>query len=212
MAAAVRGEEKKDGSILGGRLATTATTRAMVVGCPLERVVAVRWPTSAGTTARLGACWRRITGDSSHWQCASPGNGRPICTGNLRGKFGYNAITRTAMAILNETYKFPPDFDQATKEICEECARIREMIPINSMDIIITKEQWRRQWKGQRKATLSLESGLHFGHYCRSSLGPLLIFPRTESNSYYPARCSIGALGTWTLRYARENVWVCAHN
>ncbi len=79
----------------------------------------------------------------------------PICTGNLRGKFGYNAVTRTAKAILNGTYKFPPDFDQATKEICEECARIWEMIPINSMDIIITKELWRRQWKGQRKATLS---------------------------------------------------------
>jgi hypothetical protein len=69
-------------------------------------------------------------------------------TGNLRGKFGYNAVTRTAKAILNGTYKFPPDFDQATKEICEECACIREMIPIDSMDIIITKEQWRRQWKG----------------------------------------------------------------
>jgi hypothetical protein len=65
----------------------------------------------------------------------------PICTGNLRGKFGYNAVTRTTKAILNGTYNFPPDFDQATKEICEECARIREMIPIDSMDIIITKEQ-----------------------------------------------------------------------
>ena len=72
----------------------------------------------------------------------------PICTGNLRGRFGYNAVTQTARAILNGTYIFPPDFDQATKEICEECARIREMIPIDSMDTIITKEQWRSQWKG----------------------------------------------------------------
>jgi hypothetical protein len=105
-----------------------------------------------------------------HWRQFSLAEAAPICTGNLRGKFGYNAVTRTAKAILNGTYNFPPDFDQATKEICEECACIQEMIPINSMDIIITKEQWRRQWKGRTKATLSSESGLHFGHYIAALL------------------------------------------
>jgi hypothetical protein len=44
------------------------------------------------------------------------------------------------------------------------------MIPIDSMDIIITKEQWRHQWKGQCEATLSSESGLHFGHYIAALL------------------------------------------
>jgi hypothetical protein len=39
------------------------------------------------------------------------------------------------------------------------------MIPIDSLDTIITKEEWRRQWKGCRESTSSLESGLHFGHY-----------------------------------------------
>jgi hypothetical protein len=39
----------------------------------------------------------------------------PICTGNLRGRFGYNAVTKTAKAILNGKYKYPPEFDQATK-------------------------------------------------------------------------------------------------
>jgi hypothetical protein len=67
-----------------------------------------------------------------------------ICMGGLRGRFGYNAITRTARSILNGTYAFPPDFDQATKEICKECAQIRVMIPIDSLDtIILTKEEWR---------------------------------------------------------------------
>jgi hypothetical protein len=78
-AAAVRGEEKKDGGILGGRLKTMMTTRTtMTAGRPLELVVAVRWPTSVGTmaqSARLGACWRRITSDLSRQQYASPGNG-----------------------------------------------------------------------------------------------------------------------------------------
>ena len=40
------------------------------------------------------------------------------------------------------------------------------MIPIDSLDTIITKEEWRRQWKGRRESTSSLEYGLHFGqHY-----------------------------------------------
>ena len=64
----------------------------------------------------------------------------PICSGDLRGRFGYNSTTRTAKAILNGTYEFPPDFDQATREILMECARIWEMIPINSLNTLITKE------------------------------------------------------------------------
>ena len=39
----------------------------------------------------------------------------PICTVKLRGQFGYNAVTRTAKAILDGTYVYPEDFNQATK-------------------------------------------------------------------------------------------------
>ena len=89
----------------------------------------------------------------------------PICTGGLRGWFGYNAVTRTAQAILAGTYVYPPDFDQATREICEECARIRVMIPRDSLNTLLTKEDWRCQWQGRQESTSSSESGLHFGHY-----------------------------------------------
>ena len=89
----------------------------------------------------------------------------PICSGKLRGKFGYNAISRTAKAILDGTYEFPPDFDTATKEILRECAMIREMIPASSLNTRITKEEWKQQWRGRRESTSSSESGLHFGHY-----------------------------------------------
>ena len=89
----------------------------------------------------------------------------PICTVKLRGQFGYNAVTRTAKAILKGTYTYPEDFNQATKEICQECVRIRCMIPKDSLNTIITKEEWRGRWKGRRESTSSSESGLHFGHY-----------------------------------------------
>jgi hypothetical protein len=89
----------------------------------------------------------------------------PICTSKLRGQFGYNAVTRTAKAILDRTYVYPKFFDQARKEICLECAHIRSMIPKDSLNTTITKEEWRGQWKGQRESTSSSESDQHFGHY-----------------------------------------------
>jgi hypothetical protein len=70
----------------------------------------------------------------------------PICSGGLRGRFGYNAVTRTAQGILAGTYVYPPDFDQATREICEECAWIWVTIPQDSLNTLLTKEDWQRQW------------------------------------------------------------------
>ncbi len=70
-----------------------------------------------------------------------------------------------AQRILNGTYKYPEDFDQATKEKCEECVRIRLMVPKDSMKVAITKEDWKIQWKGKQESASSSESGLHFGHY-----------------------------------------------
>jgi hypothetical protein len=48
----------------------------------------------------------------------------PLCSGNLRGMFGYNAMSGIVRSILAGTYEYPPDFDQTTKETFEECARI----------------------------------------------------------------------------------------
>jgi hypothetical protein len=72
---------------------------------------------------------------------------------------------KTAKQILDGTYIYPPDFDQATQEICKECARIQTLIPPDSLDTLITKDDWRRQWRGKKESTSSSESGLHFGHY-----------------------------------------------
>ncbi len=87
------------------------------------------------------------------------------CNRPLRGLFGHNANMITAQCILNGTFTFPEDINQATKEICKECACIRLTIHKDSMNITITKDNWNWQWKGQRISTSSLESGLHFGHY-----------------------------------------------
>jgi hypothetical protein len=63
----------------------------------------------------------------------------PIRNSILRGQFGYNnATTKTARKVLGGSCNNPPEFDQATHEICKECAGMRCIIPKNSLDIIIT--------------------------------------------------------------------------
>jgi hypothetical protein len=62
---------------------TTTTTMTTMAGRPLECVVTVRWLTSAGTTARSGACWRCITSDLSCQRYVSPGNGRRGSRGSV---------------------------------------------------------------------------------------------------------------------------------
>jgi len=71
----------------------------------------------------------------------------PICRGQLRQDFGYNAATSTAADILAGRYRYPEGFNQATRELCEECALIRKIIPRNSVRIKMTKDDDRAHWR-----------------------------------------------------------------
>lgn len=86
-------------------------------------------------------------------------------------KAGFESILDTAQSqsllswlILNGTYDYPDDFDQATKEILQECALIRLIIPIDSGSTIITLKQWVDHWWQAKEQTLLSISGRHFGH------------------------------------------------
>ena len=89
----------------------------------------------------------------------------PICNGELRGMFGYNATTITARRILRGTFVYPPEFDEATKEILQECAAIRLLVPKDSVSTTITLEDWVAHWSKAREETSSSISGRHFSHY-----------------------------------------------
>jgi hypothetical protein len=89
----------------------------------------------------------------------------PICNGILWEQFGYNTNTKTARKVLSGSYIYPPEFHQATHEICEECASMQCIIPKNSLDIIITRDKWSQQLRVKQESTFSSESGLHLGHY-----------------------------------------------
>jgi hypothetical protein len=95
----------------------------------------------------------------------------PICIGKLFDNFGYVANMPASRAVLNGTYKPPENSDKATKELFDEIAAIRRIIPRDSAPIIITPKQWKRYWAIVNEETSSSESGLHFGHYivgCKS--------------------------------------------
>jgi uncharacterized protein (UPF0332 family) len=89
----------------------------------------------------------------------------PICQGQLRQDFGYNSATLTAASILDGSYIYPEEFDQATKELCIECALIHKIIPENSVKIKTTKDNFILHWKKAKEETSTSYSGLHFGHY-----------------------------------------------
>jgi predicted transcriptional regulator len=89
----------------------------------------------------------------------------PICKGELRDSFGYNADTGAGEAVLSGTFEYSEDFELATKKICHEVTRIRECIPQDSVEDIVRKGEWQKFWRRAKEDTSSSESGLHFSHY-----------------------------------------------
>jgi hypothetical protein len=72
---------------------------------------------------------------------------------------------KIARAILAGSYEYPPGFDQATREIFEECTTIWLTIPVDLGATTITLEAWQSHWSKTNEMTSSSFSGRHFGHY-----------------------------------------------
>ncbi len=89
----------------------------------------------------------------------------PLCQEPLSGTFGYNAICQTSQEILDRKYEYPPEFNEATKEILQEYVLICLKIPVSLLDTLITREDWRNHWRRAKEETSSLMSGRHFSHY-----------------------------------------------
>ncbi len=89
----------------------------------------------------------------------------PICQGGLQGQFGYTLTLPTAKTVLDGTYDFPPDMDEATRELFDEIAQVRTIVPSDSVMGMISRERWQQQWKKVKEDTSLSQSGLHFGHY-----------------------------------------------
>jgi hypothetical protein len=98
----------------------------------------------------------------------------PICQGRLRGDFGYMANTKAAQDVLDGRYEFPVNGHQGTKDILDEVARIRSVIPANSVSTDLRRPAWKEKWRGAKEKTSSSLSGLHFGHYIAGSTSEII--------------------------------------
>ena len=83
----------------------------------------------------------------------------------MRGDFGYHAVTKVAKGVLNGTYSYPVYVDKNTKEIMQECARIRNEIPERSVNTVVRRKVWQQRWLKAKEKKYSLVSQLHLSHY-----------------------------------------------
>ncbi len=100
-----------------------------------------------------------------HWKQFYLAESAPLCQVPLRGTFRYNAICNTPQCILDGTYNYPQDFDEAIKEILQECALIQLKILASLVKTLITKEDWGSHWRKAKEETSLSVSGRHFSHY-----------------------------------------------
>ena len=63
-----------------------------------------------------------------------------VCQGTMRGKFGYQANMLAERQVLSGNYNFTEGFDKATRELMEECARVRSLIPARSVNINLNRQ------------------------------------------------------------------------
>ena len=62
-------------------------------------------------------------------------------------------------------YEFSEDYHEATQQLFEQIAKIRSLVPLNSVETLIDRVTWASSWRRSREATSSSISGFHFGHY-----------------------------------------------
>ena len=138
------------------------------------RVVSVEIPGGGVREVEGQAEVENVLWSNIHNQRFYLGEQAPICKGQMRNAFGYLATTIAARQVLAGTYTYPAEFDTATKELCEVCARIRLGVPANSVKTTIRGVDWSYRWGRAKEKTSSSESGLHFGHYKAAARSPML--------------------------------------
>jgi hypothetical protein len=105
---------------------------------------------------------------------------------------------------LDGSYIYPENFDQATKELCIECALIHKIIPENSVKIKMTKDNFILHWKKAKEETSSSYSGLHCGHYKVGTASAYI--------SHFHALNCPQMLGPRALGDAPKIVWLLPHH
>ncbi len=100
----------------------------------------------------------------------------PICSGILWETFGYNADSWAGEEVLEGSFIFDEDADEATQDLFREIAVTQESVPKDSVRDVVTKGEWGNFWRKAREETSSSVSGLHFSHYKAGVSSDLISF------------------------------------
>ena len=76
--------------------------------------------------------------------------------------------------MVDGTYNYTEDFDPPAKELLDECAWVRTIIPAWSVNINLKQGEWQHRWGKAKNKTLSSVSGLHFSHYTAGAKSDLI--------------------------------------
>ena len=74
------------------------------------------------------------------------------------------ATTPAVKQVLDGTYEYPTNCDQATKALLKECSRIREKVPENLVSTSIKQGQWQAGNVVEAMLTEILEMNYFFAH------------------------------------------------
>ena len=85
--------------------------------------------------------------------------------GQLFDDIGFIGDTECAKQLLEGTYVFPPETDNATRLLFEEVARVYAEMGPDELATYVTVEDYQYYWKRANERISSSYSGLHFGHY-----------------------------------------------
>ena len=93
----------------------------------------------------------------------------PCHSGQLFDDVGFIGDTSCAKDLLEGTYQFHPDTDQATKLLFQEVAHTYAELTPRELATYVTVEDFQYYWQRTNERTSSSYSGLHFGHYKAAS-------------------------------------------
>ena len=88
----------------------------------------------------------------------------PLMTGQLCTDLGFLAITDQADAILNGTYQAPEGTHPGTIAMLQRISEVAATLRHRPVQVTISKEDFKKYWRGSKETTSSSYSGLHFGH------------------------------------------------
>ena len=89
----------------------------------------------------------------------------PFASGRLLDDVGHTGDGPAVKDILRGTYDFPPDYDDASKQLCIEASRIFSKTAEDMIQTFIERETFQDWWLTANEDIQSSKSGCHFSHY-----------------------------------------------